>query len=136
MAAISNVMIIDDDEIHNYLFSKRLTNVGFTDNVIEFTKASDALTYLKNNIRTKENLPDVIFLDLQMPVFDGWDFINVYEELKEKTDKEILLFTLSSSVNPKDLTKAKNNQHVVEYIQKPLMEDELFIMKDRYLRKS
>lgn len=128
-------MIIDDDEIHNYLFSKRLINVGFTDDVIEFTKASEALKYLQENIESQEKLPDVIFLDLQMPVFDGWDFINDYEGIKARTSKNILLFTLSSSVNPKDLNRSNNSPIVIEYIHKPLMEDELFVMKDRYFKK-
>jgi CheY-like chemotaxis protein len=130
MLKINQVVIIDDDEIHNYLFSKRIKNVGISDNVTAFEKGEEALTYLQHG----KDFPDIIFLDLQMLGLTGWEFLEKYDALfNGKIKEKVSIFMLSSSVFPADIEKAKNHPLITEYIKKPLMEDELFVIKDRYL---
>lgn len=137
MSAVNNVMIVDDDEIHNYLFTKRIKNVGLSDNVNAFTTCDDGLLNLKEAFNFGNNLPEIIFLDLQMPASDGWEFLDRLEILLPgEVLSNIFLFMLSSSVLPRDIEKAKNHPLIKEYIKKPLMEDELFVMKARYFKNQ
>lgn len=136
MASINKVMIVDDDEIHNYLFEKRIRNIGLSEHVRAFTSGREAIQDILKERDSPENLPDVIFLDLQMPGMNGWDFLVLFEEALPLSIREkIAVFMLSSSILPRDIEQAKALTYVKEYIQKPLMEDELFVLKETYFRK-
>lgn len=132
MSAVKSLLIIDDDEIHNYLISKRVKNIGLSDHVEALTSGQEGLEHLKDKFG-ENNLPEVIFLDLHMPNMDGWEFLAYFEEMfPENVLSSIKIFLLSSSITPVDIQKAKNHASILEYIKKPLMEDELFILKGRY----
>lgn len=116
---LQTVWIIDDDEIYKYGFRKFVTMKQLCGNVIDFSNGRDAMDYLtdpKNN----ELLPDVIFLDIDMPQMDGWDFIEAFRTIKIRLTRKISIFMVTSSISYQDIVRAKNHSDITEYVVKPV----------------
>jgi CheY-like chemotaxis protein len=90
----------------------------FCNSFLVFNNGRDALDNLKAIIRANKKLPDVILLDLNMPVMDGWQFLD--EFLREPTPKPILIYIVTSSIDPDDVNRAKIYDAVTNYIVKPI----------------
>lgn len=116
-----NVMIIDDDSVNNTVCTLIINRAQFASQVTSFTKASEALKQLQDNLENNRiALPDVIFLDINMPIMNGWDFLDVFVPMLDRYPKPVLLYMLSSSVYHEDMAKAKNYPIVSDYLPKPL----------------
>lgn len=113
-------MVIDDDRINNMVCESVIKKLHEQSKVLSFLRAEDALNYLKNEMNPK---PDIIFLDINMPEMDGWEFLENYTKLNGNNKAKI--FMLSSSINQGDFEKAKNYAEVVDYIVKPFSKDKL-----------
>lgn len=113
--------IIDDDRIFIYGIKKMLELVDFCDQFLVYRNGREALDSLLAIIEAKDELPDVILLDLNMPVLDGWQFLD--EFVKVKVPKKITTYIVSSSVNPDDMLRAKSYSNVSNYIVKPITLD-------------
>lgn len=137
MKNIGQVFLIDDDEIHNFLCESVIRNEGFASEVVSFQWAEEALEALRKVVQeAPESFPDVIFLDINMPGMDGWEFIEEYRRFpKELTDK-CLLFVLSSAVDKKDIMHAKNLVEVQDFFSKPLTTEILEIINEMYLQED
>jgi response regulator RpfG family c-di-GMP phosphodiesterase len=107
------IMLIDDDPIVNFISSKVLNKYNEEFEILDFQKALDALYYLRQH---PEKSPDVIFLDLNMPEMDGWEFLQEYEKLNLRSD----LYILTSSFAQRDVNKSKHYSKVKDFIIKPL----------------
>lgn len=117
------LILIDDDEIIIYL-TKRLvaqTNLIGLDNV--FRNGKEAIEYLTENAENIDLLPEIIFLDLYMPIMDGWQFLDEYIKIKPKINKEITIYIITSSVSPDDIIRAKSFNEVYDYITKPITKE-------------
>jgi response regulator RpfG family c-di-GMP phosphodiesterase len=113
------VLLIDDSYIDNLISRKILENNRYAENIIVIDSAHAAVDYLENSIRNRENIPEIIFLDIRMPEMDGFDFLNKLN-LLNIADQEIKIYMLSSSLDPGDLKKVKENHLVERFIGKPL----------------
>ena len=91
----------------------------------------DALDFLKSNSENVDSLPDYIFLDINMPIVDGWMFLDDYAHLKNKLSKNILIYMISSSIDPRDMTRAKQNQEIRQYIIKPVTREKFIELLDQ-----
>ena len=115
--ASSCVVLIEDDQAMNYYHQRLFVKQDFADEVLSYHSAKEAL----NGIKCLQQVTLLyIFLDLNMPQMDGWHFIEELEKLKFDSNTQIKLFVLSSSVNPNDMMKAKQNSAVTDYLSKPL----------------
>ncbi|GHC48245.1 response regulator [Ulvibacter litoralis] len=118
MNKISTACIIDDDKIFIYTLKKMMEHVNFCSNFMVFNNGLEAVKGLQEISEKKETLPDLIFLDLNMPIMDGWDYL---EEIKDhSTIKNIRTYIVTSSIDPVDLDKTKTFETVTSYITKPL----------------
>lgn len=129
-------MLIDDDEIHSNLCYELILKSGITDSVSIFNDAEEALQFIKKNAGRPEELPDLIFLDINMPFMDGWEFLDAYEGMKASVEKQIVLILLTSSVYKNDIEKAKQYKSVVEYIKTPISINKLLETKEVYFNKK
>jgi CheY-like chemotaxis protein len=116
-----NIMLVDDDEINNFITVK-LIRKAYSDAVIStFLNGRLAIDKLKNILQhDPENIPDYILLDINMPVMNGWEFLEEYKTLSFNADKKITIYILSSSVFSNDIDKAKSYESVANFISKPL----------------
>jgi len=118
---LNEIMLIDDDEATNYLSKFIIDSTKCCETLSEFSLAEHAINDLKNRIQLQQELPDVIFLDLNMPRLNGWEFLEIYEQFDlSYTDKKPTIVILTTSMNPKDRTKAQQIETVSEFLQKPL----------------
>lgn len=110
--------LIDDDEVIIYLTDLLIKNVEFCDRLASFTDSNLAMKTLRSAIETGKDLPSVILIDLNMPVMDGWAFLDELSGLPLKHEIPVFIFT--SSIDPQDMDRSKNYKIVKDYITKPL----------------
>ncbi|MFD2161558.1 response regulator [Paradesertivirga mongoliensis] len=120
---MSKVFIIDDDPIHQRIAQIMISKHQLFDEYVSFTEAGKGLKFLQDNCEMIEALPDVILLDLNMPVMDGWDFLDKFEKIRHTLIKDIRIFIVSSSVDEKDISRSQSYASVKGFISKPLTPD-------------
>jgi CheY-like chemotaxis protein len=120
-ARYRKVLLIDDNEIDNFINERMITSSHFAEVVIVKNSADAALDYLKT-ISSVEEFPQVIFLDLNMPIKDGFEFMVEFEGFAEEFKNASKIVVLSSSISPDDINRASTNPHVSKYVNKPLSE--------------
>ncbi|MBU2997006.1 response regulator [Cellulophaga baltica] len=117
---VDKVCIIDDDPIFVYGTKVILNyNRSFCSNIMVYENGEEALEDLVNELKNEEKLPEVIFLDLNMPIMDGWGFLDNFCKIPN-IESQTSIYILSSSINPDDINKSKNYSIVKDFIQKPL----------------
>jgi CheY-like chemotaxis protein len=116
--------IVDDDEIFTYGFKKLTTKKGLFNEILHFRNGKEAIDFLKDP-QNGQLLPDVLFVDINMPVMNGWEFNDAFEEIKSQLGKNITLYNISSSVDLDDIKRAKSNPIIADYLLKPIDEDYL-----------
>jgi two-component system chemotaxis response regulator CheY len=114
------IAIVDDDKIFQLTASKNIKSISVTDKVLQFENGEDALQFINSNLSNPTLLPDYIFLDINMPFIDGWMFLEDYEKIKSKLGKPMKIYMVSSSIDPRDIARAKNNHNVSDYVVKPV----------------
>lgn len=122
------IYIIDDDKLTVKLMSMLLHKNQFCDEIHSFFNAQSALEELKKNSDDNDKMPDGILLDLNMPVMDGWQFLDEFVLLEIK--KEISIFIVTSSIDPADIQMAKKHYFLKDYIMKPITAEKLKAMSE------
>jgi len=113
------ILLIDDDDADNYIHQMIINDMNITDNIIVVENGLQALDYLKNS---NKNYPELIFLDINMPATNGWEFLKKYNDLYADNKHKTLIIMLTTSENPQDKNKAFEISDSIEFINKPLTE--------------
>jgi CheY-like chemotaxis protein len=116
---VKNIYLIDDDPVFVFLTKKMIRSNGEY-RISQFTDGELALEHLRTIFNDPAGLPDIILLDLSMPVMDGWEFLNQYSEWKTGIAKPITLFIVSSSISPQELERSRTYPVVSDFLIKPL----------------
>ena len=119
------VLLVDDNDTDNFISKRIIEITGFAGRVEVCNSGKSALDYLRSNLNTLDNIPNLIFLDINMPVVDGFVFLYEFDKFPEAVKNKVRIAILSSSDNKRDIDKIVNNDHVINFITKPLMEDSL-----------
>jgi len=113
---MKHLMIVDDDPILVFLIKKIFEQDDSSYVFIEAENGRQAMNYLENSINIR---PDLILLDINMPVMDGWQFLNEFDLLKKSGNNEIPVMIISSSIDPSDIEKSKLYSSVIRFLSKP-----------------
>ncbi|MFO0357384.1 MAG: response regulator [Sphingobacteriaceae bacterium] len=123
------IMLLDDDELVNFINQKVMETCSFSKNIYVNTSAISALEFIKNLVQIKDNvnslLPEVIFIDINMPLMDGFQFIKSFETINSPKLKDVKLVILTSSVHDLDRLKAEEINKNISFLNKPLTVDML-----------
>jgi len=125
MNKLNTVCVIDDDLIYSIAIKHIIKRSEISSDTLFFKNGLAALDYFKLNLSEKALLPDLILLDLNMPILDGWQFLDKYEPLIESLSKEIPVYIVSSSVDEEEYLKAKTFHSVRDFIVKPITVERL-----------
>ena len=117
----NDVYVVDDDKIFHFIIKKLLANNNIAVSPEFFENGLLALNGIKNKLDKGETPPDLILLDINMPVLDGWQFLEEYKKLKERLKKDIIIYIISSSDNTVDIDRAKDfKTEISDYYLKPV----------------
>ncbi|NLR58527.1 response regulator [Chitinophaga polysaccharea] len=123
MKLIDTIFIVDDDPIHQQIAKIMIERQAISNHIRVFSDAQDVLDYLRTNAGSPEALPDLILLDLNMPVMDGWEFLEEYAGFCTELPKNIRIFVLTSSIDEKDKERVSGYSFVTGYLTKPLSKE-------------
>jgi CheY-like chemotaxis protein len=123
--------VVDDDKVFQLTTMRTIKAANLTDRVLQFENGEEALIFLREHATEMDNLPDYIFLDINMPFVDGWMFLEDFATLKQGLKKDISIYMVSSSIDPRDVNRAKGNKDVQDYIIKPVSREKLIQLLKR-----
>lgn len=126
MKKLDIACLIDDDQMFTYLLSKQMRLIDFCDSILIFNDGDEALRYLKPIMKNPETLPSVILLDINMPVLDGWQFLDEFTRFS--IPKKITIYIVSSSIDQADQLKAAAYKDVSNFYVKPISNQDLVRM--------
>jgi CheY-like chemotaxis protein len=134
------ILLIDDDEINNFITYETLMQMHVTDCIHIASNGKEALDYLHEALKPDPAegfvKPEVIFLDINMPVMNGYQFLEEYDKIQPKDDHCQILTMLTTSMNVKDVQQALDKTHIVKgYLEKPVTEEKLRMVINRYWRE-
>jgi len=119
------ICIVDDDEIYKFTMRKTIEMNKLARKVLIFFDGEEALDFITDNLGNNQDLPDVIFLDINMPIMDGFQFMQEYIKIKPRVGKKITIYMVSSSVDADDIEKANEISDIAGYLIKPIKASEL-----------
>jgi CheY-like chemotaxis protein len=132
MKQLGCILLVEDDDTINFFNQFLIQSRSIAAHVAVALNGQEALDYLERASRGEEIVPDLILLDINMPVMNGFEFIEHYEQLPEDWKSKILVVMLTTSLHPDDLARAKQHPLIAEYFYKPLMEQKLGELVERY----
>jgi CheY-like chemotaxis protein len=117
---LNSILLIDDDEAINFVHEMFIRKVGCTDKIVSVKSGKQALSFLQTEFDETKELPPLIFLDINMPAMNGWEFLDKYKDFEKSMLEKTTLIMLTSSSNPKDEARAVAIPEVKEYRNKPI----------------
>jgi CheY-like chemotaxis protein len=131
------ILLVDDDEPTNFLNKMVLENVDCAETIKVADSGQDALSYLEQTAPNgNPSSPDLIFLDINMPAMNGWEFLERYSSLERKHKANVVIVMLTTSLNPDDRAKASNIPDVSGFETKPLTPEKLQAILEKYFPGS
>ena len=115
-----HILLIDDNDVDNYLTERVITKTGFANKIDICNSGQEALDYIRRRVNNINALPDVIFLDLNMPIVDGFIFLFEWENFPIEVKEKCSVIVLSSMLDQVVIDKVSKNPFVNQFIPKPL----------------
>lgn len=133
MEKLQNILLIDDDPMTNYLHKRIIEGCKVSHQIEIANDGDEALQLIKNYIQSEneDKIPQLIFVDLDMPLMDGFQFLEAYQNLDFKNKDSVVVAVLTSSFNPKDVNRAKELS-VGDFIVKPLTKEKMRELMEQY----
>lgn len=122
------IWIVDDDAIYQIIVNKIIQRSEMFSVISSFKNGKDAIDDLHNALENNEHLPDIILLDINMPIMDGWEFMEEMGMIKPKFPKEIVVYIVSSSIAIEDKNKSKSYENILGYLSKPVTVNDLVLI--------
>ena len=133
MNKLKCIMLVDDNPDDNFFHERVINKSNITNSVVAKQTGVAALQHLKSK-EDADLHPDLIFLDINMPGMNGWEFLEAYKELDEKFKSRAIIIMLTTSENPDDKMKAKSMNIAADFKTKPLTQEMLNEIMDQYFK--
>jgi CheY-like chemotaxis protein len=130
MQKINTACIIDDDPLFVFGTKRIMQLVGFCNDFIVFQDGLEASNYLKGQLARPKTLPDIIFVDLNMPVMDGWQFLD--EMGKVLSDGNVAIYVVTSSIDPKDFHRLREYSFIKGHLSKPITMEKMQALAESF----
>ncbi len=130
-----NILLIDDSEAVNFVHAKLFRNLCVSGSIEVKENGQEAIDYLEKSIE-QGSFPDLIFLDINMPVMDGWQFLDSFEMKFKNDHKKVILFMVTTSQNPDDKSRSTHYDSVTGFMIKPLRKKNILEVLDTYFTFS
>jgi len=122
------IWVVDDDAIYQIIVNKIIQRSEMFSAVSSFKNGKDAIDAVHNSIENNELFPDIILLDINMPIMDGWEFMEEMGLIKSKMSKKIIIYIISSSIAVEDKNKSKTYPDILGYLSKPITTEDLVLI--------
>ncbi|MFV5701318.1 response regulator [Flavobacterium sp. XS2P12] len=122
------IWVVDDDAIYQIIVNKIIQRSEIFSAISSFKNGKDAIDAIHNSLKNNELLPDIILLDINMPIMDGWEFMEEMGLLKSQINKQIMIYIVSSSIAVEDKNKSKTYPDILGYLSKPITTDDLILI--------
>ncbi|WP_281239761.1 response regulator [Flavobacterium praedii] len=126
--SLKTIWVIDDDPIYQIIVNKIIKKSELFVSVSSFKNGKEAIYALQNAIENTAELPNVILLDINMPIMDGWEFMEEMVLLKPQIKVPISIYIVSSSIALEDKSKAKKYPEIIAYLSKPVNNNDLILI--------
>lgn len=120
MRLLNSLYLVDDDETYQFIAQRVIEETQLVQTIKVFSNGRDAIQSIRQDLDAPNRLPDVILLDLTMPVLDGWGFLEDFAVIRPRHGKKIWIYVVSSSINPVDVERARSISDVTDYVVKPI----------------
>lgn len=125
MKKLDTILLIDDDPATNFLHKYVLEKESCAENIISFQNAEEAIEYIKETIEKGFHFPELIFLDINMPRMNGWEFIEAYNKISKHNKISKIVVMLTTSLDTRDREKAESIKEINEFLSKPLTPEKI-----------
>jgi CheY-like chemotaxis protein len=126
------LLCIDDDPITIMLSKMVMTRAAYANEIVTAQNGEEALVYLDRLMNENSPIPDLIFLDLNMPIMGGWEFLDAFSEEKYRSYfAKSKVVVLSSTIDPRDIEKSKSYEMVLDFMSKPISKELLELVKSK-----
>lgn len=126
------ILLIDDDESTNFLHEIIINQAGIANQVISLLSGPAALDYLQKKMNGEYPKPDLIFLDINMPGMNGWEFLDEYKKLEKSQQGKFVVVMLTTSLHPQDAERAQGMNEINDFMNKPLTIEMLNDVIEKY----
>ena len=124
------IWVVDDDAIYQVIINKIIKRSEMFSASSSFKNGKEAVSALHKIIENTELIPDIILLDINMPVMDGWEFMEEIKTIKSQIDKKIIIYIVSSSIAVEDKNKSKDFKYVFAFISKPVNVQDIMVIAE------
>ncbi|MDQ4141254.1 MAG: response regulator [Bacteroidota bacterium] len=128
---INSVLLIDDDAISNFLNTRLLKEMQVAKNIIVTLNGEEALRYLQQEKAANRPFPELILLDINMPVMNGFEFLEAFREVADGNNRSVIII-LTTSTNTRDFEQLQQYEEVEIYLSKPLTDENLLYILDKH----
>ncbi|WP_366183457.1 response regulator [Flavobacterium ovatum] len=122
------IWVVDDDPIYKIIMKKIINKSELFSSISTFSDGKEAFTALNKSLENNCNIPDIILLDIEMPIMDGWGFMDEIAKINPQLMRNIPIYISSSSIAADDKEKAKNNKLILGYMSKPIKLEDLVLI--------
>lgn len=134
MSKINCILLVDDDKASNFLNELLIQDLGIASRIEVAKNGVEALQMIDQYNKNKHVCPELILLDINMPVMDGFEFLQTYQNLNFDNKQSVIIVMLTSSSNPKDIEKVKQ-AGIEDFLTKPLTEEKLNKVVEKYFNE-
>lgn len=120
MKTVDTICVIDDNDVYQFVMKNSISKLNPNIKILAYLNGEEGIESLKEMIENKQPLPDVILLDINMPVMDGWEFMNEFIKIKPKLPRVMPIYLTTSSLDASDIDKAKSYEDITGFLSKPI----------------